>query len=149
MAFMMPVMKNEFDIYNGSRTRKTSEFSNSTTSSSAVNSQRSRKVSECRSECQTSSTSPSSSHLMQHMNRSNSSRAAFPRNSSRSSQTNMFAGSPTRTYNNTNNNNNSNTNQAAAPNKTHSGSQGSLNKFHNRLVDKLRKSFRRDTAKRS
>ncbi|XP_055906078.1 uncharacterized protein LOC129941466 [Eupeodes corollae] len=135
MAFMMPVMKNEFDIYNGSRTRKTSEYSS--TSGAAANGQRSRKVSECKSECQTSSTSPSSSHQMQ-MNRSASSRTAFPRNSSRSSQSNMFATSPTRTYG-----------QATSPPKTQSGSQGSLNKFHNRLVDKLRKSFRKDTAKRS
>lgn len=146
MAFMMPVMKNEFDIYNGSRTRKASELSNS----SSNNGQRARKVSECKSECQTSSTSPSSSHHMQMMNRSASSRAAFVRNSSRSSQTNMFAASPTRNYSN-NNNNNINNNQAASSpaTKTHSGSQGSLNKFHNRLVDKLRKSFRKDTAKRS
>lgn len=146
MAFMMPVMKNEFDIYNGSRTRKASELCNS----SSNNGQRARKVSECKSECQTSSTSPSSSHHMQMMNRSASSRAAFVRNSSRSSQTNMFAASPTRNYSN-NNNNNINNNQAACSpaTKTHSGSQGSLNKFHNRLVDKLRKSFRKDTAKRS
>ncbi|XP_055854857.1 uncharacterized protein LOC129918390 [Episyrphus balteatus] len=143
MAFMMPVMKNEFDIYNGSRTRKVSEVSTNT----SANGQRSRKVSECKSECQTSSTSPSSSHLTQ-MNRSASSRAAFPRNSSRSSQSNMFAASPTRNYNN-NNINIINNNQAASPPKTHAGSQGSLNKFHNRLVDKLRKSFRKDTAKRS
>lgn len=144
MAFMMPVMKNEFDIYNGSRTRKASECSSA---ASVGGGQRSRKVSECKSECQSFSTSPGngfeymSPHHRMQMNRSASSRCAFPRNSSRTSQSsNAFAISPTRAY----------SSQASSPPKpTAAGSQGSLNKFHIRLVDKLRKSFRKESAKRS
>ncbi|XP_063538776.1 uncharacterized protein LOC134748008 [Cydia strobilella] len=44
MAFMMPVMKNDWDIYNSQRTRKTSENAEKTVGG------RVRKVSESRSE---------------------------------------------------------------------------------------------------
>lgn len=115
----MPVMKNEFDIYKGSgRSRKESECSNTSC--------RSRKVSETRSECPSLSTSPSAmDYGVQHrnyINRNNS--RAFSRTSSRTSQSSLT--SPTKN---------------CSPPKPSSGSQGSLNKFHVRLVDKLRKSF--------
>lgn len=120
MAFMMPVMKNEFDIYKGGRTRKESECSNNSTAC------RSRKVSETRSECPSLSTSPSTMDYGCHrnyINRNNS--RAFSRTSSRTSQSSLT--SPTK--------------NGCSPPKPSSGSQGSLNKFHVRLVDKLRKSF--------
>lgn len=113
----MPVMKNEFDIYKGGRSRKESECSNTTC--------RSRKVSETRSECPSLSTSPSAADYGVHrnyINRNNS--RAFSRTSSRTSQSSLT--SPTKN---------------CSPPKPSTGSQGSLNKFHVRLVDKLRKSF--------
>lgn len=116
----MPVMKNEFDIYKTSRSRNTSECSNN---SSAC---RSRKVSETRSECPSLSTSPNTMDYGVHrgyMNRNSFSRA-FSRTSSRTSQSSLT--SPTKN---------------CSPPKPSTGSQGSLNKFHVRLVDKLRKSF--------
>lgn len=121
----MPVMKNEFDIYKGGRSRNTSECSNNT------NACRSRKVSETRSECPSLSTSPSTTDYGVHrnyMNR-NSSRTAFSRTSSRTSQSSLT--SPTKN---------------CSPPKPSHGSQGSLNKFHVRLVDKLRKSFGKGRA---
>ncbi|XP_055388324.1 uncharacterized protein LOC129616776 [Condylostylus longicornis] len=77
MAFMIPVMKNNYEIYNGGRSRKISE-------SSAT-------------ECQSLSTSPgidyvSSSHR-NHMQRSYSSKP-FPRNHSKTSE-DSFGISPT------------------------------------------------------
>lgn len=134
MAFMMPVMKNEFDIYKGGRSRRISECSNGSAC-------RSRKVSECRSECPSLSTSPgnefmatSPSHRQQYQMHRTSSRP-FSRTSSRTSQ-NSFVMSPTKGS------------QASSPPKvaTNSGSQGSLNKFHTRLVDKLRRSLRKDSS---
>lgn len=117
MAFMMPVMKNEFDIYKTSRSRKESDCSNNSKEC------RSRKISETRSECPSLSTSPSTmDYQRSYMNR-NSSRA-FSRTSSRTSQSSLT--SPTKN---------------CSPPKPSTGSQGSLNKFHVRLVDKLRKSF--------
>lgn len=119
MAFMMPVMKNEFDIYKASRSRNTSECSNNS------NACRSRKVSETRSECPSLSTSPSTMDYGAHRNYMNrNSSRAFSRTSSRTSQSSLT--SPTKN---------------CSPPKPSTGSQGSLNKFHVRLVDKLRKSF--------
>lgn len=123
MAFMMPVMKNEFDIYKTSRTRHASECSNTSNC-------RSRKVSETRSECPSFSTSPgtidySSPAHRANMNRTNS--RPFSRTSSRTSQSSLT--SPTKT--------------GCSPPKPTGGSQNSLNKFHIRLVDKLRKSLRK------
>lgn len=124
MAFMMPVMKNEFDIYKTSRSRHASECSNTSNC-------RSRKVSETRSECPSFSTSPgtidyaSSPAHRAHINRTNS--RPFSRTSSRTSQSSLT--SPTKT--------------GCSPPKPTGGSQNSLNKFHIRLVDKLRKSLRK------
>ena len=124
MAFMMPVMKNEFDIYKG-RTRPLSECSNGSC--------RSRKVSECRSECPSFSTSPATDYPSPRraqsvqINRTNS--RPFSRTSSRTSQSSLT--SPTKPASN------------CSPPKPTGGSQSSLNKFHTRLVDKLRKSLRK------
>ncbi|XP_058824867.1 uncharacterized protein LOC131685279 [Topomyia yanbarensis] len=131
MAFMMPVMKNEFDIYKG-RQRRVSECSNQSSCHS-------RKVSESsRSDCPSLSTSPGSeftagsparhrSHpmYMSHL----ASKPQFSRNSSRTSQSSLIT-SPTKAS------------TASSPPKPSAGSQSSLNKFHSRLVDKLRKSLR-------
>lgn len=135
---MVPVMKKEFDIYKTSRSRRSSECSSSSASC------RSRKVSECRSECPSLSTSPgheftgsnnvatSPSHRSQSMpvNR-NTSRPVFSRTSSRASQTSLIT-SPTKS-----------STGCSPPKPAVDGSQNSLNKFHIRLVDKLRKSMRK------
>lgn len=146
MAFMMPVMKNNYDIYKDSRSRKTSECSTTSsnggapTLSSAMGvppNGRVRKVSECKSE--SFATSPSHTYRMQ-MQRCQSSRA-FPRNASRTSHSSAAGAlSPTRSFS-----------QASSPPKTinTAESQNDITKFHLRLVDKLRKSFRKDSAKRS
>lgn len=121
----MPVMKNEFDIYKN-RSRKVSECSNGSC--------RSRKVSECRSECPSFATAPgdyaaSPAHRGHSVpiNRTNS--RPFSRTSSRTSQSSLS--SPTKTS------------TGCSPPKPTAGSQSSLNKFHTRLVDKLRKSLRK------
>ena len=136
MAFMVPVMKKEFDIYKTGRSRRTSECSSSSNC-------RSRKVSECRSECPSYSSSPASeyiesngvpspAHRSQSMQANrNTSRPLFSRTSSRTSQASLIT-SPTK-Y----------SNGCSPPKPSSSGSQGSLNKFHLRLVDKLRKSLRK------
>lgn len=127
---MMPVMKNNYDIYKG-RVRKTSEECSTTNC-------RSRKVSESsRSDGPSLSTSPSSTadfmsprrHTqpihMTHLANNHK----FSRNSSRTSQSSLIT-SPTK----------------SSPPKPSVGSQNSLNKFHTRLVDKLRKSLRRGNS---
>lgn len=139
MAFMVPVMKKEFDIYKTGRSRRSSECS------SASASCRSRKISECRSECPSLSTSPANEYIGSggsvtsptHRSQSiaaaaqrNASRPLFSRTSSRTSQTSLIT-SPTKGS------------TGCSPPKPTAGSQGSLNKFHLRLVDKLRKSLRK------
>ncbi|XP_063230623.1 uncharacterized protein LOC134535447 [Bacillus rossius redtenbacheri] len=105
MAFMMPVVKNDWDIYKSARSRRSSECSNPQTC-------RSRKVSECsKSECPSLSTSPGSDLAVgSPAHRSVSLAVASPQ-------------SP-----------------CASPPKA--GSQSSLNKFHSRLVDRLKRSLR-------
>lgn len=125
MAFMMPVVKNDWDIYKSNRTRRVSECSN-------TSSCRSRKVSECKSEGPSLSTSPGSDFLVHSPgNRSvpaNMSRQ-YSRVSSRTSQTSLQ--SPSKSV-------------SSSPPKN--GSQSSLNKFHNRLLDKLKRSLRKDSS---
>lgn len=57
MAFMMPVVKNDWNIYKSGRSRRSSECSN-------PQSCRSRKVSECKSEGPSLSTSPGSEFVV-------------------------------------------------------------------------------------
>lgn len=135
MAFMVPVMKKDFDIYKTGRSRRASDCSKSSACSS-------RKVSESRSECPSLSTSPesefmnavSSSHRSQPMqfNNRNTSRPQISRASSRNSQSSLIS-SPAK----------ANGGGCSVPKPNSTGSQSSLNKFHCRLVDKLRKSLRK------
>ncbi|RZF39891.1 hypothetical protein LSTR_LSTR010519 [Laodelphax striatellus] len=118
MAFMVPVVRKDYDIY---KQRRISECSNSQTC-------RSRKVSECsKSEGPSLSTSPGSDFLVgspAHRSIMLSSRN-YSRNSSRTSQSSLQ--SPSKS-------------SSSSPPK--SGSTNSLNKFHNRLVDKLKRSLK-------
>lgn len=136
MAFMMPVMKNEFDIYKG-RQRRVSECSNNSAC-------RSRKVSEgSRSDCPSLSTSPGNEFMAGSPSRHRShpmymshlaSRPQFSRNSSRTSQTSLIT-SPSKA-----------SAGSSPPKPASTESQSSLNKFHTRLVDKLRKSLRKSKS---
>ncbi|XP_064536351.1 uncharacterized protein LOC135426939 [Drosophila montana] len=196
MAFMMPVMKNNYDIYKDtrSRSRKTSECSNvssgngTTALASALGTpghatqqqqqqQRRRKVSECKSE--SFATSPSHGQLGAHrmqMQRCHSSRG-FTRNTSRNSHggsmVQMSQGilmSPTRSSPPSRTQTASalerqaaaqaaaqsaaaaaQAAEAAATVQQHRTEQSNndYTKFHLRLVDKLRRSFRKDSGKRS
>ncbi|CAK9815772.1 hypothetical protein ANTPLA_LOCUS8775 [Anthophora plagiata] len=131
MAFMMPVVKNEWDIYKTNRSRRSSECSNPQAC-------RSRKqglgrhsyqiVSECsKSEGPSLSTSPGSDFLTSPAHRSVPLTSRhFSRTSSRASQNSLQ--SPSKST-------------GSSPPKT--GSSNSLNKFHNRLVDKLKKSLKK------
>ncbi|XP_076172976.1 uncharacterized protein LOC143149454 isoform X2 [Ptiloglossa arizonensis] len=121
MAFMMPVVKNEWDIYKTNRHRRSSECSNPQAC-------RSRKVSECsKSEGPSLSTSPGSDFLTSPAHRSVPLTSRhFSRTSSRASQNSLQ--SPSKST-------------GSSPPKT--GSSNSLNKFHNRLVDKLKRSLRK------
>lgn len=123
MAFMMPVVKNDWDIYKSNRSRKVSECSN-------TRSCRSRKISETLSEGPSLSTSPGSGFAVASSvgNRSvpaNMSKAYYSRSNSRNSQGSLQ--SPCKST-------------ASSPPK--SNSTNSLNKFHNRLLDKLRRTLR-------
>lgn len=119
MAFMMPVVKNDWDIYKSKRVRRVSECSNPSTC-------RSRKVSECRSEGPSLSTSPGSESITP-THRSvptNMSSRQYSRGSSRASESSLQ--SPIKSV-------------ASSPPKDDSTN---LNKFHNRLLDKLKKSLK-------
>lgn len=132
MAFMMPVVKNDWNIYksNTSRSRRSSECNNNNNNGNHNSSgSRSRKVSECRSEGPSLSTSPDS-HLLGHspahrsvpINMSHG--RGMTRTSSRTSQNSLQ--SPSKSMGN-------------SPLKSQSSS--SLNKFHTRLVDRLKRSL--------
>lgn len=130
MAFAIPLLRNDYDIYkmNGQNGKSRS------VPSKPINS-RSRKTSEPAS----LSTSPgtndafnSPSHRNLHHVSSAGSRYQFSRVNSRNSQSSLIM-SPTR---------NQSVNNASPPKPAKVGSQNSLNKFHNRLVDKLRKAFK-------
>lgn len=122
MAFMMPVVKNDWDIYKSNRSRRVSECSN-------PRSCRSRKVSECKSEGPSLSTSPGSDFIVGSPGHrsvpNNMSSRQYSRASSRTSQSSLQ--SPCK---------------SASSSPPKNGSQSSLNKFHNRLLDKLKRSLR-------
>ncbi|XP_012221345.1 uncharacterized protein [Linepithema humile] len=146
MAFMMPVVKNEFDIYKTNRSRRSSECSNPQACRSRKVWRTSRHnrlakcgtpdrppvsilmVSECsKSEGPSLSTSPGSDFLTSPAHRSVPlSSRHFSRTSSRASQSSLQ--SPSKST-------------GTSPPKT--GSSSSLNKFHNRLVDKLKRSLKK------
>ncbi|KAK9511916.1 hypothetical protein O3M35_000477 [Rhynocoris fuscipes] len=111
MAFMMPVVKNDYDIYKTARSRRSSECSNPTSC-------RSRKISECsKSEGPSLSTSPGSDFIV-----GSPAHRSIPISMSR-----QYSRS-------------SRTSNSSSPPK--SGSANSLNKFHNRLVDRLKRSLK-------
>lgn len=117
MAFMMPVVKNDWDIYKSQRQ-----------ASSRRTSENSRKASESRSECPSLSTSPgSAADFFSPAHRSSG--PVHMRTYSRASLQ-----SPSKVSSST-------TSASSSPPKSN-GSQSSLNKFHSRLVDKLKRSFR-------
>lgn len=125
MAFMMPVVKNDWDIYKSNRSRRVSECSN-------TSSCRSRKVSECKSEGPSLSTSPGSDYMVHspgHRSVPANISRQYSRISSRTSQTSLQ--SPSKSV-------------SSSPPKCES--QSSLNKFHNRLLDKLKRSLRKDSS---
>lgn len=147
---MMPVMKNNYDIYKDGRSRKTSESSASAQSNNASNNMatamgiaQSRGRQRMKSESFASS--PNHSYRMQ-MQRCQSQKT-FPRNASRTSQYSATSGplSPTRSFCQPS----SSPPKAGSSSNNQTGSQNDISKFHLRLVDKLRKSFRKDSAKRS
>lgn len=120
MAFMMPVVKNDWDIYKSNRARRVSECSNPSTC-------RSRKVSECRSEGPSLSTSPGSDFTTP-THRSvptNISSRQYSRANSRTSESSLQ--SPIKSV-------------SSSPPKNESSSN--LNKFHTKLLDKLKKSLK-------
>ncbi|CAH2006341.1 unnamed protein product [Acanthoscelides obtectus] len=122
MAFMMPVVKNDWDIYKSNRSRRVSECSNPSTC-------RSRKVSECRSEGPSLSTSPGSDFITSPTHRSvpaNMPSRQYSRAGSRTSDSSLQ--SPVKSV-------------ASSPPKS-DDSSSSLNKFHSRLLDKLKKSLK-------
>lgn len=119
----MPVVKNDWDIYKSNRSRRSSECSN-------PQSCRSRKVSECsKSEGPSLSTSPGSDFIVGSPAHRSIPMAMscrqYSRASSRASQSSLQSPS-----------------KSASSSPPKSGSQSSLNKFHNRLVDKLKRSLR-------
>lgn len=128
MAFMMPVVKNDWDIYKSNRTRRLSECSNTGTCS------RSRKVSECKSEGGSLSTSPPTIeyvptktpvHTKSAPANITKQQTGFSRSSSRASEGSLQ--SPMRSS------------CSSPPTK---GSDNNLNSFHNKLLNKLKKSFK-------
>jgi len=133
MAFMIPVMKSNYDIYNGGRTRKISESG--------------------RSECTSLSTSPvndyTSPQHRHHIQKSFSSRQ-FSRNHSKTSEESLGM-SPT--HLSLQGSSNSSSPPKTASNNTN-GSQNSLtSKFNARImVDKFRRTLslnRKDLSKNS
>ncbi|KNC32885.1 hypothetical protein FF38_08105 [Lucilia cuprina] len=152
MAFMMPVMKNNYDIYKDKgRSRKTSESSNGTGANSSATPNMASAMginpnSRGRQRMKSESFASSPSHTYRMQMQRCQSQKTFPRNSSRTS-TGSAALSPTRSFCQPSQSppKQSNTTTASANNQT--GSQNDISKFHLRLVDKLRKSFRKDSAK--
>ncbi|XP_065345696.1 uncharacterized protein LOC135943177 [Cloeon dipterum] len=119
MAFMMPVVKNDWNIYKSQRP-----------SGNRRSSESSRKVSESRSsECPSLSTSPGSTDFFSPAHRS-APMAVRTSHSSRASLQSPSKGSSS---------------ASSSPPKS-TGSQSSLNKFHSRLVDKLKRSFRSSSS---
>ena len=130
MAFTIPLMRNDYDIYKMNANGKSRSIPTKQANG------RSRKASETHS----LSTSPgnndafvnSPSHRNLHHVSSAGSRYQFSRVNSRNSQSSLIM-SPTKSQYVSN---------TSPPKPAKVGSQNSLNKFHNRLVDKLRKAFK-------
>lgn len=140
MAFQIPLMRNDYDIY------KMKDAKSRPIATGKKNGGRSRNVSESHSY----STSPGQNDAFigspSHRNLQHVHSAAgrfnhnFSRVNSRSSQSSLIM-SPTRSHS---------INNTSPPKPvTKSSSQTSLNKFHTRLVDKLRKAFKSSSSEES
>lgn len=106
---MMPVMKNNYDIYKDKgRSRKTSESSNGTTSNAAPNMASAMGInpSRGRQRMKSESFASSPSHTLRMQMQRCQSQKTFPRNASRTSQYSSTSGalSPTRSIKNLTNN---------------------------------------------
>lgn len=137
MAFQIPLMRSDYDIY---------KMNNAKSRPIATGKQngRSRKVSES----QSYSTSPnqndpfvgSPSHRnLHHVHSAGGRFNNFSRVNSRTSQSSLIM-SPTKSQS---------VNNPSPPKPAKSGSQTSLNKFHVRLVDRLRKAFKSSAPEES
>lgn len=147
MAFMVPVMKKDFDLYKNRRisesvpTRKMSADAYKGGSSSMCTS-----PSSASAPAYGSPSGGMAAFAQRMQNR------AMTRTSSRASQ-NSLVTSPTRANNN--NMTSSSSGSGCSPPKAGSskqssgGSQGSLNKFHSRLVDKLKRTLTRETSSKA
>uniref|UniRef100_A0A1B0AC47 Uncharacterized protein n=1 Tax=Glossina pallidipes TaxID=7398 RepID=A0A1B0AC47_GLOPL len=132
MAFMMPVMKNNFEIYKDTRSRKTSECSNASSNGAGASAASGAagagmppsKGRQRKSE--SFATSPLHTQRMQ-MQRCQSQRT-FPRNASKSSQGSVSATiSPTRSFCQSSN---TSPQKTATTSTTNTSSQNDLTKFH-------------------
>jgi hypothetical protein len=129
MAFQIPLMRKDFDIYkmNNGRTRS---------SSTGKSNGRSRKVSESTS----MSTSPGHESFLSPRRTAScvaASRNHFSRVNSRTSQSSLVMGNG-RSYS---------MKDTTSPPRAKADSQNSLNKFHNRLVDRLCKAFKKSSSR--
>lgn len=129
-------MRKEFDIYKTGRSRRASDCSSS-------HSCHSRKVSECRSECPSLSTSPGSDFVPGNVPNGSSGHRSQSIPVNRAVSRTMFTRTPSRTSQSSLITTPSKGSTGCSPPKPTAGSQGSLNSFHRRLVDKLRKSLRK------
>uniref|UniRef100_T1IXH9 Uncharacterized protein n=1 Tax=Strigamia maritima TaxID=126957 RepID=T1IXH9_STRMM len=122
MAFMMPVMKNQYNIY-PSRSRKSSTSSNGT---------RSRTVSET-AKSDVLSTSPQST-------------ASEPPASRRFIAPSRYSRSGSQDSNGSVNESSSSSDTGLPSSPTKIGSRTSLQKFHTKLVDKMKRKFKRKSS---
>lgn len=129
MAFQIPLMRNDFDIYKMNNGRNRS-------SSTGKANGRSRKVSESTS----MSASPGHESFLSPRRTAScvaTSRNNFSRVNSRTSQTSLVMGNG-RSYS---------MKDTTSPPRAKADSQNSLNKFHNRLVDRLCKAFKKSSSR--
>lgn len=140
MAFMMPVVKNDWDIYKSNRCRRSSECSNPQLC-------RSRKVSECggsKSEGGVSlSTSPGSEYNS--MMGSSPAHRSVPTNMTSRQMSSRNSASSLAQSSSSPGGKSMSQSISSPPNN----SQASLNKFHTRLVDKLKRSLRHSNSSSS
>ncbi|XP_050520106.1 putative protein TPRXL [Daktulosphaira vitifoliae] len=136
MAFMMPVMKKDYNIYNSNRTRRVSECAHDKSSSMGSCARRHHVGTRSADGPSSLSTSPGSdflagspAHRSLGVSRqsNNGHHSTASRNSSRNSQSSLQ--SPAK----------SSSSSSSSPPKLSSSS--SLNIFHSKLVDKLRRSL--------
>jgi hypothetical protein len=139
---MMPVMKNDYDIYKGGKQKRTTSESSTTSTSTTGNGSRPRRISHnSRSECPSLSSSPGTDFVSPRRHHSqphnmSMARQQFSRSASRVSQQSLVQ-SPSK--------NSSRNSTGSSPPKP-AVSESSLSKFHTRLVDKLRRSLKKSSS---